>query len=74
MKKWKRFNPTGSRHQPVEETIVNSDKVAGRIARFIIRAQHAFANFMNRRTENLSVKSFKTLLILFFITGGALNV
>jgi len=74
MKKWKRFNRTSMLHESVDETIAGDDKVAGRIARFIIRVQNAFSVFMTRRTEHLSARSFKTLLIIFLITGGALNV
>lgn len=50
------------------------DKVAQGVSKFIIKMQTAFAKFMNKRTENISMNRMKFILIVFFLCGSSLSV
>lgn len=50
------------------------DKVAKLIAGFIIKVQTSFAKFMHKKTGQLPASSLKILLVIFFLSGSALNI
>lgn len=49
------------------------DKVAGKIAGFVLRVQGTCADFMNKRLSNLSVKKNKWVLLGFCALFGGLS-
>jgi hypothetical protein len=51
-----------------------SDKVAGKIAGFIVKAQTKFADVMNRNFSGISTKRMKIFLFLFCLVSGGLSI
>jgi hypothetical protein len=51
-----------------------TDKLARGIANFIFRMQNGFANFMTRRTKNVSMSSMKAGLTIFCFFGFGLSI
>lgn len=50
------------------------DKIAGKIARYIIKAQTKFARVMNKSFSALSITSMKVVVILFCLGTGGLSL
>ena len=51
-----------------------SDKVAGKIAGFIVKVQTKFADVMNRNFSGISTKRMKIFLFLFCLVSGGLSI
>jgi hypothetical protein len=49
------------------------DKLAAKVASFIIKVQTNFSNFMNKRLSGLPAKKLKTILFLFCLFWGGLS-
>jgi hypothetical protein len=50
------------------------DRVARKIASFILKLQTRFANFMNSKTRNVSAPRMKILLIAFCLVSGSYSI
>jgi len=50
-----------------------SDKVAGKIVGFIVKAQTKFAHVMNRNFSGISTRRMKIFLFLFCLVSGGLS-
>ena len=53
---------------------VVADKVAGRVAGFIIKIQTAFAGVMNRMVKDRSINTIKWFLLIFLLSGTILSI
>jgi hypothetical protein len=51
-----------------------SDKVAGKIAGFIVKVQTKFADVMNRNFSGISTRRMKIILFLFCLVSGGLSI
>jgi hypothetical protein len=54
--------------------LYKTDKVAGKIAGWIIKCQTKVSDFMNKRLSKLSIKRTKVLLVVFCLFWGGLSI
>ena len=54
--------------------LYKTDRVAGKIAGYVIKVQVKCSDFMNKRLSKLSIKRTKVLLVVFCLFWGGLSI